>query len=140
MIAAVLALLWRRPLVFVQVAVADLVANLLASAVKAAVGRARPSAVHAYPKPLVHAPLTGSFPSGHAATAFACATTLTFFLPRWAPAFFVLAAAIAWSRVYNGVHYPLDVLAGALLGVLVAIALRWLVGALLRSRRARQAG
>lgn len=140
MIAAVLALVWRRPVVFVQVALADVVANLLATLMKDGIGRERPSALYPEPKPLIHAPKTGSFPSGHAATSFACATTLTFFLPRWAPAFYVLAAAIAWSRVYNGVHFPLDVLGGAALGVLVAIALRWLVAVLQRSRRATQAG
>ena len=46
-------------------------------------------------------------------------------MPR-APAFFLLAAAIAWSRLYVGVHYPLDVLGGAVLGVLIALALRFL--------------
>jgi undecaprenyl-diphosphatase len=139
-IALVLALVWRRPLLFVQVALADVIANVLATVLKDATDRARPSAIWSEPKPLVHAPGTGSFPSGHAATSFACATTLTFFAPRYAPAFYVLAIAIAWSRVYNGVHFPLDVLGGAALGVLVAIALRWLVGALPRSRRVRPAG
>jgi undecaprenyl-diphosphatase len=41
--------------------------------------------------------------------------------PRWRVSFFVLAALIAFSRVYNGVHYPTDVLAGGALGVLVGL-------------------
>ena len=135
-----LAALWRRPFVFVQVALADAVADLIAYGLRAAIDRPRPPAVYPEPKPLVHVPHGGSFPSGHAATSFACATILALAAPRYAVAFFVLAAAIAWSRVYNGVHYPLDVVGGAALGVVVAIALRRLLRALPRSRRAKQAG
>jgi undecaprenyl-diphosphatase len=136
----VLAAIWRRPFVFVQVAFADAAADLLAYGLRALIDRPRPPAVYQEPKPLVHVPLGGSFPSGHAATSFACATMLSLIVPRYTVAFFLLAAAIAWSRVYNGVHYPLDVLGGAALGVVVAIALRWLLKALPRSRRARPAG
>jgi undecaprenyl-diphosphatase len=86
------------------------------------------------PKPLVTPPLDGSFPSGHAATSFAAATVLSFARPRWAPAFYLLALAIGSSRVYAGVHYPLDIVGGAVLGIAVATALRLLAGALQRSR------
>jgi undecaprenyl-diphosphatase len=89
---------------------------------------------YAEPKPLVHAPTDASFPSGHAATSFAAATVLSFAWPRWAPAFFLLALAIGFSRVYVGVHYPLDIVGGALLGIGVAIALRWLLASRRRSR------
>jgi undecaprenyl-diphosphatase len=41
--------------------------------------------------------------------------------PRWRVPFFLLAALIAFSRIYNGVHYPTDVLAGSALGVLVGL-------------------
>jgi undecaprenyl-diphosphatase len=139
-IALALALVWRRPWVFFQVAVADAAAALIAYGLRGAIGRPRPPAVYAEPKPLVHVPHGGSFPSGHAATSFACATTLAFFVPRLAPVFFVLAAAIAWSRVYVGVHYPLDVVGGAALGVLVATALRWLLASRRRSRPMTPAG
>jgi undecaprenyl-diphosphatase len=139
-IAAVLAVWWRRPTLFLQVALADLVAQLVSFGLREWIGRARPSAVYASPKPLVQTPHDGSFPSGHAAASFACATVLAFHAPRASPAFFLLAAAIAWSRVYDGVHYPLDVLGGAVLGVAIAIALRWLSANLPRSRRATPAG
>ena len=139
MIAAVLALLWRRPRLLFWVALGDLCGQLISYGLKQAIGRERPNLVYTEPKPLVHAPHDGSFPSGHAAVSFACATLLSFYLPRGAPLFFLLAAAIAWSRVYVGVHYPLDVLGGAALGVLIAIALRWLSAVPRRSARATRA-
>jgi undecaprenyl-diphosphatase len=135
-----LAMLWRRPFLFLQVVLADAAADLIAYGLRAAIDRPRPPAVYARPEPLVHVPHGGSFPSGHAATSFACATVLAFALPRYRLALFALAAAIAWSRVYVGVHYPLDVLGGAALGVLVAIALRKLLAVLPRSPRATPAG
>jgi membrane-associated phospholipid phosphatase len=59
-----------------------------------------------------------SFPSGHTATAFATATSLSLSFPKWyviAPSF-TYAAAVGYSRMYLGVHYPSDVLTGALIG------------------------
>lgn len=58
-----------------------------------------------------------SFPSGHATTAFAFATALALFIPRWGLAFFLAALAIAVARVAVGAHYPSDVLGGMVLGV-----------------------
>lgn len=59
---------------------------------------------------------TYSFPSGHATIAFAMAVILSHREPRWRRHFFILAILIALSRIYLGVHYPLDVIAGSLLG------------------------
>jgi undecaprenyl-diphosphatase len=54
-------------------------------------------------------------------------------VPRLAWPLYALAVLISFSRVYVGVHYPFDVLAGAVLGVAIAIALRTLAAALRRS-------
>lgn len=59
-----------------------------------------------------------SFPSGHATFSFFTATTLSMYYPRWyviAPSY-LWAAAVGYSRLDLGVHYPTDVLAGAIIG------------------------
>ncbi|MFF9687610.1 bifunctional phosphatase PAP2/diacylglycerol kinase family protein [Streptomyces sp. NPDC014623] len=72
-------------------------------------------------------PFTTSFPSGHAASAAAFATGVALESKGWGAAVAPVAAAVAASRVYTGVHYPSDVLAGAALGVGAAFALRGVV-------------
>ena len=59
-----------------------------------------------------------SFPSNHAANIFAAATIITFLYPPYFLISFFIALSIAYSRVYVGVHFPLDVLAGAIFGYL----------------------
>ena len=127
-------LLWRRPLVLVSVLAVVILADLTALGLRRAVDRPRPWRRYAEPPPLGHVPKDPSLPSGHTAIAFACATVLSYYRPRWAPAFFLLAVAIGFSRVYVGVHYPLDVLGGAILGLLCG----GVVIALLRLEAARR--
>jgi len=140
-IALVLCALWRRWGVLALTVIAVALAEWSAMGIKALVDRERPSLRYAEPEPLVHTPHDASFPSGHAATSFAAATILSFASfawPRLAPVLFLLAAAVAFSRVYVGVHYPLDILGGAVLGILVALAVRSL--ALRRTHVLRSTG
>jgi undecaprenyl-diphosphatase len=60
--------------------------------------------------------LDPSFPSAHAAFSFMMATLLSLWFPRYWIIFFVIAVFISWTRIYLGVHYPTDVIVGALLG------------------------
>jgi undecaprenyl-diphosphatase len=139
-LAIVVAVVLRRPWQFPLVALAVLLADALALALKHVSDVERPFIRYPEPEPLVRTPTDLSFPSGHAATSFAAATLLARAVPRLAVPLYGLATAIAFSRVYVGVHYPLDIVGGALLGIGIATALRLLVRARLRSRRATPAG
>ncbi|MCY0943650.1 bifunctional phosphatase PAP2/diacylglycerol kinase family protein [Streptomyces antarcticus] len=69
-------------------------------------------------------PQTTSFPSGHSASAFAFTAGLALESPGWGAVVAPVAASVAFSRVYTGVHYPSDVLAGAALGVAAGFVVR----------------
>ena len=98
-----------------SVGVTSAVVNL---ALKPLGGRRRPDRV-AHEVPLarhVAMPRSTSFPSGHAASAFAFATGVAHAYPAAGVPIRGAAALVAYSRVHTGVHYPVDVIAGALVG------------------------
>ncbi len=107
---------WARALAGVGAAY---VANV---AVKFVVRRPRPL-FEDLPQ-LIGTPTQLSFPSSHATSSFAAARAYAPLLGAAGPAVYPLAAAMAATRVYLGVHYPSDILAGALLGTLVGGATR----------------
>ncbi len=102
-----------------SVGVAAAVANL---ALKPLGGRRRPERVVEQVPGARWARMPGStaFPSGHSASAFAYATGVGHILPIASIPLLGLAAVVSYSRVHVGVHYPGDVVAGALVGTMLA--------------------
>jgi undecaprenyl-diphosphatase len=82
--------------------------------------RARPFMWDTEIAPLTKTPSSSSFPSGHSATAAAGALTLSVLYPPFAPALVLAGVLVVLSRVYLGVHFPFDVLAGAIIGTVTA--------------------
>lgn len=67
-----------------------------------------------------------SFPSSHAVNTFAAATLFSLFYRRWVPwVAYGLAGVVSYSRIYLGLHYPSDVLGGAVIGVVCALVVVW---------------
>jgi undecaprenyl-diphosphatase len=114
-----------RKIAFLGV-MALLIANVVVYSLKFFVAEPRPFLTLANVDLLVHAEETYSFPSGHAASSFAAAFVIgckyklnlkgksySLFYPLM-----IFAAVIGFSRIYIGVHYPYDVLVGAIIGIL----------------------
>ena len=136
-LAAALLLVWkggRRGRLFVlclalTLPVAD---GLVTNTIKKLVGRPRPCIALADARVLIGCSDSGSLPSGHAANWFAATLVAFIFYRRSWRVMVPAAATIAFSRVYNGVHYPSDVVAGAILGAGSAGATVWSADALWR--------
>ena len=97
--------------------------------IKPLISRPRPWVVMEGLRALIAESDPNSFPSGHTCAAFAFAVALSFELPRtWQKAAVLLAAALmGYSRLYVGVHFPSDVLAGAVIGSLCGVAAHFIV-------------
>ena len=83
------------------------------------VDRLRPCQIDETVSLIVKIPFDSSFPSGHTLNGITAAVTLMFIDKRMGIPAIVLAVLIAFSRMYNFMHFPTDVLAGAVLGVII---------------------
>jgi membrane-associated phospholipid phosphatase len=98
-----------------------LLASIVSTTLKYTINRPRPFVTYPDIEKATHA-RSPSFPSGHASDAFSTATAFSLVYPKWyviAPAY-TWAGAVAYSRMHLGVHYPSDVIAGAITGSLSA--------------------
>ena len=99
----------------------SLLANFLACNVvlKPLVDRTRPYYVLDY-TPLIPPVGDPSFPSGHTSASFAAATAIYAINKKWGIAAYIFAAVMGFSRLYLGVHFPTDVVCGAIVGTAAA--------------------
>ena len=115
------------PMVF-QVVLAALLARLvIVEIIRFFWGRSRPFIENNINLLLIHAP-TSSFPLGHAAFYFALATMIYFYNKKSGLLFFLAATLISLSRVFAGLHWPSDILVGAIVGIFSG----WLIIAVFR--------
>ena len=112
----------------VAAAIAMSATNVVQVVVKRGVRRPRPHLETPHLPFRVRAPDRFSFPSGHSMNAFAFAAVISVDNSLLAPGLGLVAASVAASRVILGLHYPTDVVAGALLGSLIGLAARACVG------------
>lgn len=111
-----------------------LVAIIVANTIGQFIGRLRPYEISTEILRLIPPPLTAhAFPSGHTSVAFACAAAITLGSPGWGLLAMAVAFAVGLGRIFVGVHFPSDVLAGAVLGVVCAAIVR-----VIRLRNARK--
>ncbi len=110
-------------LLIVTITLADQISSFV---VKPWVGRLRPCHVLDDVRLLVGCGSGKSFTSSHATNNFALAVLVSHFYPVARPWLLLFASLVAFSRVYVGVHYPSDILGGAVLGTLIALAVAYL--------------
>lgn len=111
-----------------------LLSDLAANTLKGVLARTRPCNAMDGVRLLVGCGSSFSMPSGHATNIFAAMVFLSTRYKRFMPAFLVFAFMVAYSRVYVGVHYPLDALVGALLGTAMALGLAAIEKGMLRKK------
>ncbi|MCB1283578.1 MAG: phosphatase PAP2 family protein [Microthrixaceae bacterium] len=140
LIAALAASLWKRNDISTHVLLAGLLAWLTQRSLKPLVDRGRPRDLLAEANFHGHLASGGGIPSGHTAMAVAICAAVAFHVSRpWRAALALLAGAIGIARMYTGNHFPLDIVAGAALGWVCAVAAHYLIGAWER-RRPRSSG
>ena len=117
-IAAVMAVAGKRPrrAALVGLAAVGFTSAVVNVGLKPLVRRERPPDLQRVRTPVVRMPTSASYPSGHTASAFAFSSAVGGGLPELDAVLRLAATTVAYSRVHTGVHYPGDVIAGAVIG------------------------
>lgn len=110
---------WLGLTIILAIFFSYLVCNVL---LKTIIARVRPCELNTAVQLLLPCPASSSFPSGHSAVSFAVATVLAVNRFSCWPLFLLLAALVGFSRLYLYVHFPSDVLAGAVVGAAAGLA------------------
>ena len=125
-----------------KMVVEAILAACVALSINGAIGhffyRARPFVTHHVNFLIAHAK-NASFPSDHATAAFVIATAIWIWTKRDGWIWLIIAAGIALSRVWTGVHYPLDVIAGMVIGVTIAFVVHSLFSRFEKMKKVREA-
>lgn len=119
--------------VLISLAAGFIIGNMF---LKNIIARPRPCWLDTAVPLLIENPQDYSFPSGHSLASFEAAVSIFLFHKKWGLAAIVLAALIAFSRLYLFVHFPADVLAGILLGTGIAFAVHRILKKWDRSHKA----
>jgi undecaprenyl-diphosphatase len=113
------------------------VAWIIAHLIKAIFPTLRPFQINGGPAEVVIPLTNGGFPSGHTAAAFALAVTIWLHDKKAGAIFLIAAAVVGIARILANVHYPVDILGGAILGILAALAVEKLHFRRARPERSR---
>ena len=129
-VATVMALLFRKWVLALSLAISGVAVYVLARVIKEYVARGRPSAfVEGVVERETFSPDSLGYPSGHAAVAWAITIIVLAYVGRpWQIAAIVLAIVVPIVRMYVAAHLPLDLIGGAALGITVASAVNLLIG------------
>jgi membrane-associated phospholipid phosphatase len=129
-VATVVALLFRKWVLALSLAISGVAVYVLARVIKEYVARGRPSAfVEGVVERETFSPDSLGYPSGHAAVACAITIIVLAYVGRpWQIAAIVLAIVVPIVRMYVAGHLPLDLIGGAALGIIVASAVNLLIG------------
>lgn len=119
----------RHLFLFAEVFVSAFFARIIfANLIRFLYDRPRPFEALGAVREIIGRPDSGSFPSGHASLSFAVAAAVSLYYPRAGILFFMAAFFIGIARVAGGVHWPSDILGGAVVGIVTALLINWCFG------------